>query len=156
MESLGIKWIDASAGLTFAKVIKKIDQVKNSDTTLADDDELVIALATGKTYFFFMMVVFQTTSTPDFKYAFSLPTNSAQGVSFAGDWDSIVEIQEIDMTTSESITVTSSGVLYLEIRGRITTTAAGNLGFQWAQNTSDAADTKVLAGASLIVWEQNA
>ena len=152
-QALGIKWA-APADVTFARIVKKIDEIKTSDDTIAADSEMVIALQSGKTYFFQCYIFFNTEATPDFKYNFTGPTNSQNKKLDNGNWSAIAEVQTQPITDVEVISVTSTTNEVLMTLGSITTTAAGNLSLQWAQNVSSVNPTTVEAGSFLVVWEE--
>ena len=61
---------------TFARIVKKVEQVKNSDITLALDDELFASLKANKTYAFILGFFLNSGVTPDMKYTFQSPTGT--------------------------------------------------------------------------------
>lgn len=152
-QSLGLKWADASAGLTFARIIKSADETVNSTTTLQDDDELTTALSANKRYFFVLYLYFVSDATPDFKYLLTVPTGS-NSRRIVSDWGAVFESSTTTPSISTSPLVSNSNQYTVSVHGYVITAGtAGNLTLQWAQNTSDAANTTVKAGSTLIVYE---
>lgn len=143
----------ASGGLTFAKVVKNADETVTSSTTLQDDDQLTFTPNISKTYNVSIFVFMDSGVTPDIKFALSIPTG-ATAIELAEVWapnDSRVTTN----WTSSRMLVGAAGVRYFHLTGRvIMSTTAGSVTFQWAQNTSDASDTKVLEGSLLLAWEE--
>lgn len=135
-------------------IFKTSNQTKTSDSSLATDNTLSVALSAGKLYTIRLRVFYTAHSTPDFKYQMnfsgtvnrvtmvrhSLPPNSATlavGVGEAFDSGDV------------SITATTGhdGWLYAEFSIDVNT--AGDFRFQWAQNTSDVNATTVYAGSTI-------
>ena len=133
-------------------IVKGADQTKTSDTTLADDSELVLPVAGNKVYSVRAVIFQKTHATPDFKYDFSLPAG-ATGIKNTlaprpdnGD-------ATADITTDVTFATVDASEM-IEIVGTVTTgTAAGNIGFRWAQVNSSVEDAIVLAGSSLTLVE---
>jgi len=158
-EALGLKWETPSGGSgnTFARIIKKADETITSSTTLHDDNELVVALNINKTYHYYLFLPFNTGPVADIKYAFSLPTGATGLKRNGGDWDALAETALSDITNTLSPLVSIANNFAIVTNGLIIMSGtAGNLILQWAQNVSDAADTTVLQGATLVLWEETA
>jgi len=142
-----------AAGSTFAKVVKSADQTVNNSSTLQDDDELLAALNINKTYCFVLIVYVISPSNADIKKAFTIPTG-ATGTLSSGTWSQILG-GTIDITSSRNDDSNGTTQFFM-LNGRvIMSTTAGNLVFQWAQNTAQVADTKFLQGSTLLVWEED-
>ena len=138
-----------TTGLSSVEFIRKAaDETIDTSSTLQNDDdfvgvELVLFIDSG--------------STPDFKFAFTVPSGA---VLTWGIGSSVM------MNTSEtavgSATETASGTA-IALAGQaarrlvtvsglvVNSTTAGNLQFQWAQNTSDAGSTKIEARSYMLV-----
>ena len=135
-------------------VMKTTTETINNDSTLSDDSELTAPLLASKRYFVVCFLLHQTDTVPDFKYAFTLPTD-ATNRSGNGNWNSGVgesgtrDIESV-VTTVSANTNQSGLVIYAWVK---TDTTAGNITLQWAQGTSDAANTSVMEGATLMIYE---
>ncbi len=122
-----------------------------SDNTFTDDPALKFTIAAGIVYRFQFFVNFYTNATPDFKWEITGPAGintiefgykaiAPDGVLSSGVGSALA--------TSVAITSASNGPGLIEITGIIYSgTAAGDIAFAWAQNTSDPADTIVRAGS---------
>jgi len=141
-------------GQTFARVVKKADEAIQFSTTLHDDDELVVALSANKTYFGMIVVYINSGTTPNFKHAFSIPALAG------GEWMADLGLWREAAQNLANITIainhlTDGGNQSMANYFRIVMGAtAGNLQYQWAQQTSNGSDTKVLEGSTLIIWEE--
>lgn len=144
-----------SGGPTMA--LKTSDESRNTTTTLTDDSTLVATLSANTNYVFEFEVFFVSAATPDFKFAlnftgtttradswyqYATSTNTGSSASQnTGLRDALVPSQAI---------LTGSDRHILQVRGAIQVGGSGGtLSFQWAQNTSNATDTTVLAGSWL-------
>lgn len=149
--------VDATIDLHSVSVRKAADEVKTTDTTLADDGALVVAVEANNNYIIEGMV-FHTAgdATPDIKIAFTVPTAGTLIIGTA------VWLEAVGSTVVDAFKHTVSGTSHtwgltaaqylLMISGTVTIGAnAGNVAFQWAQNTSDAQHTTVELGSWLRV-----
>jgi hypothetical protein len=139
---------------------KTADETVTTDTVLSDDDTLVVALLTdGKEYIIDGRVKLQSSSTPDFKYGFNangftswdigcLCTDAAGGTQ-------IRETHYLDETTNSSGDfVTSTQIHMISFSGTVRVSGgAGSIAFQWAQNTSSANPTTVMAESFMRLME---
>lgn len=145
-----------TTGLPWTVVTKTTTETRASTTTLANDAALKFPMLANTKYRFRMYVYFQTGATPDFKFRHSGPASPTLmavhrtwtqpgGTAFSGvAVDSAYSVADV----SPSGANTGVGRVYLE--GIIHNGAnAGDFVFQWAQNTSDAGNTSVLAGSSV-------
>lgn len=133
--------------------IKASDQSVTTSTTLANDDDLAVGLGGGGVYEL-DMIVFATaaSNTPDMKFTFTMPSASSQLLVAVTANTGAVTTQDSwasdtigDIRTAEPLT---TGTHAIRIHGYIVNGSDdGNLHFQWAQNTSSADFTKVLAGS---------
>jgi len=152
-EALGLKWANAGHDPNYQMIIKSTDETINSDTTLQDDDELTATLIANTRHYFALGLYFETTSAPDFKYSLTFPTGTTNR-RLVGNWNgAIAEAIAGDLAIVQSPIVPAGGERAIALQGYIITSGtAGALTLQWAQNTSDVADTTVKAGATLQVW----
>jgi len=137
---------------TFARVVKKVTQTKNSDTTLADDDELVVQLNANKQYGFMITIYLKSNSAEDFKMALALTGGSGQ-VSIGNSSDPSAPATTTSMTSSRNVPTTNATQMFV-LFGHALSVAAEILRFQWAQVVSGAPNTQVFAGSSMVVWEE--
>lgn len=131
--------------------VKTADETVNNSATLQDDDHLVFAAVANAKYWVRITLYISSGAVPDFKSAFSVPsgttgwrgmvTNSAAGF-----------VQNADLTTGRvsAMNAANYGAVieaYVE-----TSSTAGNVTFQWAQDTADASNTTVAKGSTMMVW----
>jgi hypothetical protein len=146
----------APAGGTWTTVFKTADEAKTSDTTLANDSTLTIAMDATSTYVFSFVVHHSTTAAPDAKYALDYSGTVASiyvtrehnvpGGSFAS---ADTFSQTTTTVPGAQFVQANAGSGFIRITGIITTTTAGTLGFQYAQNTSSGEPATVRAGSYL-------
>ena len=146
-----------TSGKTFAKVVKAADETVASSDTLQDDDELTFTPSINKVYSYIIMLWVDSNTTPDFKWALSLPTGAAAewgtggGIIFRSGTSTTVD----DGTTPLSSAISGTGTRSFGNFGKlIMGTTAGSVTLQWAQDTSDTHPTKILQGSTILVWEE--
>lgn len=144
-------------------VTKTADETITSDSTLSDDATLKFSVSANTKYRFRFNVFFKTGATADFKYALTgpaSPTILAVRMSVCAAFGSVVNYRSMGQysDTAQSLlgspasAVNEGGFVILE--GVLHNGAnAGTVAFQWAQDTSDAGSTSVLAGSTL-EWKQ--
>jgi hypothetical protein len=136
--------------------VKLETETRNSTTTVADDAELSIVVEASKLYMMRAFVVFSTQAVPDFKFEIDGPA-SPTTVTIHGHYNGVgspTDTNFIDNAFNTSYSALGSGAgqgivgfdVLLE-----NGTNAGKVTLQWAQNTSDAGDTSVLAGSYIEV-----
>jgi hypothetical protein len=140
---------------------KTSNQVVNNSTTLVDDTQLQIQVSANTTVYFEANVRYSGDATADIKIAFVGPT----GATIRWDNTNSTYINTADTVTISSSEVTESttrsfgsaaGARNLNIRGYITTSStAGALQMQFAQNSAVAANTSVLAQSVLKIVREN-
>lgn len=130
---------------------KTADETINNTSVFQDDDELFVSLEANVVYLARVHIVYNSGATPDFKYAFTLPSGTTAPMwSFQG------------ITTVSAFTygvASSGGVSGLGGTGAdqpvdafgvvITGSTAGTMQLQWAQETANASNTIVRAGSYL-------
>jgi len=145
-------------GLKYARrtmhVVKTADEVITSDSTLSDDAELVIALQANKVYHFYGSMYYKSGSTPDIKFACSIPAG-ATARRINDNWTALVKRNTSDFTVSSGA-IAGTGNTDVQVYEGFVIMAgtAGNFAFQWAQNISNAGETTVFAGSHIVVWEE--
>lgn len=129
--------------------IKASDETVNSGgtgSTLQDDDDLLWAVGINEEWAFDFYLKITSGLTPDIKFQFSAPTNATV--------DAVVVSGTAQGSASEAapaVIGTIDADEMVHIHGvALTGNTAGNVVLQWAQNVSDAGDTKVLTGSCLI------
>lgn len=153
-----LTWHDGvGARGTMPKIIRKTsDETVNGSNTLQNDDALVYALAASEKVVFQCFIAYNSGATPDIKAAFTVPAsativwNTASAVADAGG---TVQMRANRTTSGTAMDLQGTGgdATVLLVGTVINSTNAGDLQLQWAQNTSDASDTKVLANSWLRV-----
>ncbi len=138
-------------------VTKTTDESRTSTTTLADDSELFFAMEANKTYSIKIEFTYYCNNTPDIKFGINGPASPTvlyyRGVS-NGPNQSASAIAPWPHTygtaTTNCTTTTGHGgaeyTVYVKNGAN-----AGTFALQWAQNTSSATASSVLAG-SYIEW----
>jgi hypothetical protein len=123
------------------------------NNTIQDDDTLQLSVSANKTYVIRMHVHYSTDATADFQYSLAFPsaptvltiveeTGPPGGTVGFHFWQAAVSGQPIPGSVSatgwmEDIIVLQNGA------------NAGTFKFRWAQNTTQAINTTVLAGSYL-------
>jgi len=138
---------------TFAKAVKSADETLDTDTTLQNDDDLLLALSANKVYHIQILLFVNSPSAANFKMQFTLPSG-ASGIMVNGDWQwaSLVITQSV--TTADTVTTTGNDQCIASYMTVTTTGTPGNITLQWAQNISDGGTTTVKAGSMLVAWEE--
>jgi len=149
------KYVDDNSGSTntFARIVKKADQTISNSTTFTDDAELLFTPTINKTYGFQLLFFFDSSAVANFKLKMTLPTG-ATGDWVNGNWTGGGSAAPVDVTAGQSrsgIGAVATSALY----GRIIMAGnAGDVVIQWAQNTAEISNTKMLQGSFLVVWEE--
>jgi len=140
-------------GLTFARIIKTVDETINNNDTLQDDNELFVALLANTNYSFLLYLISISSAVADIKTAFSLPAGATgeilTNVMRAGGSVPMADITTEDSHTSDGTNSLNSFFGKVNMGG-----TAGNMQLQWAQNTAEVSNTSVLQGSLLLVWEE--
>ena len=139
-------------------VVKAATETVTPSTTYQDDDELFLPVEANAVYRFDMLLLHSSGTTGKFKMQFTAPTGATVAWGVIGVHTSVTLSNPVTDVSMPSRTLTDilglgggnlTGTTAL-ISGSITTSStAGNLTLQWAQNTSDAAATQVRAGSTL-------
>lgn len=132
----------------FTVITKTADETKNNDTTLALDDELFFTSEANGTYVIQAVLRVTGDAVPDMKIRTSGPTGST-GKRTSGTWASTAGAATSDISAVSGITlsgVTAPKVISFWVY-MVTSTTTGSIGIEWAQNTSDAADSTMQKGS---------
>jgi len=149
------EWVAAAGGQTFGRGVKKVTELIQNDSTLTDDNDLIIAVNANKTYGFLLMLAISTDVLPAFKYAFSLPVGGS-GSMIADVWDSTTPNVIADATTARTIAAAPGEIEFtIPVVGKFEIAGtAGNIALQWAQDVSNAGNTRLHAGSYFVLWEE--
>ncbi len=136
-------------------VYKTSDETVNqagTGDTLQDDDDLEFDVLTGETWDFEIAISYTTPAAADFKFKLNGPAGT--GYHMLVFYESSVTVSQSGLfAVGTTVSVTAAGTVAGKlafIRGFFAATASGTMNFQWAQNTANAGDTKVLTGSHLI------
>jgi len=144
-------------GLTFAAIVKPADEIVNNSSTLQDDNDLTFAVNANKTYMLFLMMIVNSNVTPDFKYAWTVPSGATiiKGVDFAIYFrgEAVSGDFATDATVATTIGTVGSNRLYGFIFMAEVGATPGNITLQWAQDVANASDTIMLQGSTVLVWQ---
>lgn len=137
--------------LQLGYVLKGADETVNSSTTLQDDDDLVLALSASQTYAFEAFIVYNAAAAPDYKCAFTVPSGATLYWEVVALNSSAVLTKFTTTSSGGAVSLVGTGAdIALTIHGVvIVSTTAGNLQYQFAQNTSDGGNTTTKAGSWL-------
>jgi hypothetical protein len=150
--------VDVLRAMIPDQVTKSVTETITSSTTLQDDDELFLSVVANATYEVEMWLLHSSGTTGDIKIGFTGPTSAtfAWGVhGVATSSVSTVAATEVNMqirTLAESTPLGGQNLTGTAayVRGTlVTSSTAGTIQFQFAQNVSDAAATQVRNGSIL-------
>ena len=157
-QSTGVKWAlpgGTSTGVWVVKV-KTADETIQSDQTLTSDTDLQFTTVANTNYLIRAMIVFLSPAAADFQWDFThsgTTTDALQTSWRLDDGSTAINNQLGDATIgSGGNTITTAdgelNIVWLHLFIRVGA-SGGTLAFQWAQNTTTAADTTVYAGSFL-------
>lgn len=133
--------VSVTAGITsFRSAIKAGATSRNTTVTPAADPDLVVAVEANSRYDV-SAVVGWTNGGGGFRVDFTGPSGAT--MLWVDNDGSVASTIGTDLTFSVTVGTSLRGTL-------VTSGTAGNLTLRWAQNTSNAADTTLLAGCSLL------
>jgi len=154
LEIANKRYVDnnSGSGNTFARVVKKLDEIVNNSSTLQNDDELLVALDANKLYGFLLTCIYTSAGIADFKWGWSVPA----GVTMEWQVVSLVNSAALNQTQTKALNGLGVTIETMEtFSGVIRVGAtAGNVNLQWAQNTANASDTTMERGSFLVTWEE--
>lgn len=145
-------------------VYKSADESLNTSTTLQNDDALLWAVAANERWYFRLILRLTDVSngTADFKMGWSYPTSttiawasySVGGGSLASWVPGITtapNVVEYVESTTPAFGLTNGNHLMVFDGIVYVSGTAGNVTFQWAQNTSNGSNVTVKAGSNLFL-----
>lgn len=152
IERTGGQSFQIDSARSILRAVKTADEDKTTDTTLADDDDMIVAVEANASYLVRVALITQCqTITPDFKATFSKPT----GATLEGGHYSLDQTNELGSAQSNyngtTVNFANPGTdqflifeMILEVGG-----TAGNFALQWAQVNSDADFTRLRKGSTM-------
>lgn len=149
---------DITCPVATTAVRKTSDESVTSSTTLQNDDELKLALESGKSYAI-NGALFATSSsaTPDIKIAFTTPSGTTMDIGFmAAFGGSLRRAELLDTSGAESsrIAIGANNTTIIQLMGTLEVgVTAGDVTLQWAQRTSNGNATTVTEGSFLSIVE---
>lgn len=141
---------------------KSADEHVNNSTTLQDDDHLTFAVGADEIWVVqYHLYITCTSATPDFKCALSVPASTTGKIAQHGaaPGNTVVEgdmssLSFATVTTALTSGVTASGsaapAFTLFSASVATSSTAGSIVLQWAQNTATATNTTLQTGSFLV------
>jgi hypothetical protein len=143
--------LNALSGLTAC--LTADSSIVNNSTAFVSTN-LVIAVAANTTYAMESFVIFDSSATADYKCNFLLPVGATMLMSLWGSGvgatavDSTIFHDSLAVTTLPAGGVASGTLMTLRTAGTITIAAtAGNVTYQFAQNTATAVNTFIKTGS---------
>ncbi len=133
-------------------VVKTADQIVNNSETLVNDNHLKFSYRTGKRYSGYLILRFSSPANADIDVTMKALTG-ADYETFRLGVD-VVAVTPVAFASESTISTDASiqtMIIYFLCGG---STAAGTCNFKWAQSTAQVADTKILNGSMLVVFEQ--
>jgi len=144
------------SGYKEIKVIRKsADETVNNSAAMQNDDELVLPVVASEVWYFELFVLFRSSTGADIKFGFSVPSGATMKWHSQALWYG-VGVGSTPGTPNEATdsyarggagATTTTGFMIWGII--VVSTTAGNVNLQWAQNTAESSDTKVLANSCL-------
>ena len=121
--------------------IKASDETVNNSTTLQDDDDLLFAVGANEEWTVSFHLLINASAAGDFKFQLSVPSGTADGrMHTTGEFSESSSVSWVSNGANEYLFFTAMVL----VAG-----TGGNVVLQWAQNTADVSDCKVLTGSSL-------
>lgn len=147
--------IAPTTGGIVTKVVRKTaDETIVSSTVLQDDDHLVLAIGANEVWHIRLILLYTSPAAADIKYSWTIPVGATITWGNMHPVENAYELYDTSGTTTAGVS-TSGGTRDITFADIIVINGAnaGNVQFQWAQNTSNVGNTKVLANSCLIGWK---
>lgn len=140
----------ANYGLHTLVVRKTADQTVNNSTVLVDDDDLKFAVGANEVWFVLMRLLHSTSIVADLKVGVTVPAGTAFCWGEQSSNVSALAFGDVRGVLSATVANPKLAVLH----GVLTIGAvAGVFQIQWAQNTAEVSDTKVLTNSCLFLTQ---
>ena len=152
----------------FSIVVKTADETLNTSTTLQDDNDLLFAVAANKSYQFALtLYVYGAANgaTMDFKCGWTVPasatmawapvaTTVATDPTFMGNAAASGHTALLTEASTPAFGLSTTATAHgIRLHGRVRTAGtAGNVQFQWAQNTSNGSNLVVEEDSNILIW----
>ena len=140
---------------------KDVDESFISQTTLRNDSNLKINLSASKTYVVEGLLFAKNTSgTSDLKIGFTVPSGAIMNIAYIANDpgasnNSSSGVLETSGSASSAIDLTTNDIEIIQISGTIkTSSTAGDLQLQWAQQNSSQNATTIKAGSFLKIMTE--
>ena len=144
-------------------VRKTADETVNNSTVQQNDDELLFAVAANEVWVFDLYLLFTSSLVADFQFGFTAPVGCTLHWGVIGTGASVGYytwgLNAVGVNPTGLLIVTAvlpvagGGADIMGVRSTIMVingVNAGNIQLQWAQNTGEASDTKVLTNSCII------
>ena len=136
--------------------IKPSDESRTEDTTLTDDDDLVVAVVANATYWLHASISVEAASiTPDMRFGLNAPTSTTLHVTYhASSGGSFRQFETIEAINTQYavMQLAASTNNQISMTGTVQTAGtAGNVAFMWKQNTSSTDAVTVRQNSSLML-----
>jgi hypothetical protein len=135
--------------------VRTNDQTLSNNTTLQNDNQLSLAYAGPAVYDIEAVIIYQAGTTADFKTGFTFSNVSAMTLVIMG-LDSALAYQvltSVGYSSGSTLGVFGGAGIGSQrwglVKGNMTTTGAGTLQFQWAQNSAVVENTLISSGSQL-------
>jgi hypothetical protein len=130
-------------------VRKASDETVNNSADLQNDNDLLFPVGTNETWAFNIFLIHNSGTTPDIKFAMSVPSGASSFSSCHG-----VNVGGTTYVAAMPATLAGTGSNHPgEIHGVVRTGGtSGNVILQWAQNIANSSDTKIIANSILMAW----
>lgn len=150
--TINTNFTNLNTDLEKTKIIyKSSDETVNGSDTLQDDNELTFAIGANEKWAFTIYLRTSSGATPDFKYSLSVPSGAT--FTFWSTYN-VTQVSNLGGGYTDKAVVDGSGSFPIgsDIANGsvINSSTTGSVTLQWAQNTSNASDTKLLAGSYII------
>jgi hypothetical protein len=154
---------DQTYARTWNTIVKTADQSKTTDTTIAADSDLTLAVSASKNYRIrFYVYVAVASATPDLKFRITGPTSptlvnmSVNVFTNESAADSRQLTNAFDSSDRTLVWASGAGTGVVEVEVILQNGAnAGNVTIQWAQNSSSANATTVRGGSYIEYTQLN-
>jgi hypothetical protein len=136
---------------------KPIDETVNASVTMQDDDDLQWPMSVaGATYRFECRLSYASSTTADLKLQWSVPAGAGMAYQAMGLSTALAYQNLSSVAATNVITFGGNGTgtaLCAWLNGIVTVGGTtGTMKLQWAQNTSDATNTRMLAASYGTLW----
>jgi len=145
----GIKWAAPAGGGGATTVHKAADETVNDSAVLQNDDHLLVAMAANEKWEAMFYILTVGTAASDFKVSFTVPVGATGYYALEGPGQ-----ETYAFAAARTVNLAGANeVIHCFHVVVVNGANAGNLQFQWAQDTAVAEDTKVKINSCLVAHE---